>query len=67
MQVELVSGRWLNSFDQDTAARTAVVGIGLADELASAKETEPSSSTTSTTASSVWWSATRSIRSSTMP
>ena len=35
--------------------------------LASAKETEPSSSTTSTTASSVWWSATRSIRSSTMP
>ncbi len=33
MQVELVSGRWLNSFDQDTAARTAVVGIGLADEL----------------------------------
>ena len=27
MQVELVSGRWLNSFDQDTAARTAVVGI----------------------------------------
>ncbi|HBH76902.1 MAG TPA: hypothetical protein DDY35_10620, partial [Acidimicrobiaceae bacterium] len=33
MQVELVSGRWLNSFDQDTAARTAVVGIGLADEF----------------------------------
>ena len=33
MQVELVSGRWLNSFDADTAARTAVVGIGLADEF----------------------------------
>ena len=33
MQVDLVSGRWLNSFDQDTAARTAVVGIGLADEF----------------------------------
>ncbi len=33
MQVELVSGRWLNSFDTDTAARTAVVGIGLADEF----------------------------------
>ena len=67
MQVELVSGRWLNSFDQDTAARTAVVGIGLADEFGFREGTEPSSSTTSTTASSVWWSATRSTRSSTMP
>ncbi|MEM9202902.1 MAG: ABC transporter permease [Actinomycetota bacterium] len=33
MQVELVAGRWLNSFDYDTGARTAVVGIGLADEF----------------------------------
>ncbi len=33
MQVELVSGRWLNGFDSETAARTAVVGIGLADEF----------------------------------
>ncbi len=33
MQVELVSGRWLNGFDNDTAARSAVIGIGLADEF----------------------------------
>jgi len=33
MNVELVSGRWLNSFDSSTAARSAVVGIGLADEF----------------------------------
>lgn len=33
MQVDLVTGRWLNDFDQDTAARSAVIGIGLADEF----------------------------------
>lgn len=33
MQVDLVTGRWLNDFDQQTAARSAVVGIGLADEF----------------------------------
>jgi putative ABC transport system permease protein len=33
MQVSMVSGRWLNSFDSDQAARTAVIGIGLADEF----------------------------------
>lgn len=33
MQVSMVSGRWLNSFDSDQAARSAVIGIGLADEF----------------------------------
>lgn len=33
MQVDLVTGRWLNDFDQRTAARSAVIGIGLADEF----------------------------------
>jgi len=33
MQVDLVTGRWLNDFDQETAARSAVIGIGLADEF----------------------------------
>lgn len=33
LQVDLVTGRWLNDFDQQTAARSAVIGIGLADEF----------------------------------
>ncbi len=32
MQVEMVRGRWLNDFDYDTAARSAVIGVALADE-----------------------------------
>lgn len=32
--VELVSGRWLNGFDEDRAVRAAVIGKGLAREFA---------------------------------
>ncbi len=34
MDVGLVSGRWINSFDDSTAGRAAVIGSGLADEFA---------------------------------
>ena len=33
LQVPLISGRWLDEFDESTAARSAVVGIGLAREF----------------------------------
>lgn len=33
LQVPLVAGRWLNRFDEETGARTAVIGIGLAREF----------------------------------
>ena len=33
LQVPLVSGRWVNSFDEENGARTAVIGIGLAREF----------------------------------
>ena len=33
LQVPLVAGRWLNRFDEETAARTAVIGLGLAREF----------------------------------
>ncbi len=33
LQVPLVSGRWLNSFDEHEHARTAVIGLGLAREF----------------------------------
>jgi putative ABC transport system permease protein len=33
LQVPLVSGRWLNGFDEHEGARTAVIGLGLAREF----------------------------------
>ncbi|MDO8361961.1 MAG: ABC transporter permease [Actinomycetota bacterium] len=33
LEVPLVSGRWLNEFDEQTGSRTAVIGIGLAREF----------------------------------
>ena len=33
LQVPLVAGRWLNRFDEETSARTAVIGLGLAREF----------------------------------
>ena len=33
MEIDLVSGRWLNEFDNKTAARVAVIGRELADEF----------------------------------
>jgi putative ABC transport system permease protein len=33
LEVPLVSGRWLNSFDEEARARTAVIGVGLAREF----------------------------------
>ena len=33
LQVPMVSGRWLNSFDEHAGARTAVIGLGLAREF----------------------------------
>ena len=32
LEVPMVSGRWLNEFDEAQAARTAVIGVGLAKE-----------------------------------
>jgi len=32
LEVPMVSGRWLNDFDESQAARTAVIGVGLAKE-----------------------------------
>ncbi len=40
MDVGLVSGRWINSFDVSTAGRAAVIGAGLADEFAYIPGTE---------------------------
>lgn len=34
MDVAMASGRWINSFDNSTAGRAAVIGSGLADEFA---------------------------------
>lgn len=34
VDVEVVSGRWLNQFDSSNAARTAVIGVDLAEEYA---------------------------------
>lgn len=33
LEVPLVSGRWLNSFDEESSARSAVIGVGLAREF----------------------------------
>ena len=33
LEVSLVSGRWINGFDEDERARSAVIGVGLADEF----------------------------------
>jgi putative ABC transport system permease protein len=33
LDVPLVSGRWINSFDESSRARTAVIGVGLAREF----------------------------------
>lgn len=33
LQVPLVSGRWLNEFDEESSSRTAVIGVGLAREF----------------------------------
>lgn len=33
LEVPLVSGRWINEFDQDSVARSAVIGVGLAREF----------------------------------
>ena len=33
LEVPLVSGRWLNGFDEDSGSRSAVIGIGLAREF----------------------------------
>lgn len=33
LQVPMVSGRWLNEFDEQSGSRTAVIGIGLAREF----------------------------------
>ncbi|HAP74965.1 MAG TPA: hypothetical protein DCR14_02685, partial [Acidimicrobiaceae bacterium] len=33
LQVPMVSGRWLDPFDEETGARSAVIGIGLAREF----------------------------------
>jgi len=40
MDVGMVSGRWINSFDNSTAGRAAVIGAGLADEFAYIPGTE---------------------------
>lgn len=33
LQVNLVSGRWINQFDEDSEVRAAVIGVGLAREF----------------------------------
>lgn len=33
LEVPMVSGRWLNSFDESSGARSAVIGVGLAREF----------------------------------
>lgn len=33
LEVPMVSGRWLNTFDEDSGARSAVIGVGLAREF----------------------------------
>ena len=33
LEVPVISGRWLDRFDEDTAIRSAVIGIGLAEEF----------------------------------
>ena len=33
LQVDLVSGRWINQFDEESSVRAAVIGVGLAREF----------------------------------
>ncbi len=40
MDIAMVSGRWINGFDDATAGRAAVIGSGLADEFAYIPATE---------------------------